>query len=245
MESNASAHQTGVHEGELLGAEEDVVHGLHADQAAVVLVRHLVLVRPEAAAGPDVLLLQPRQGDPEGGVAVQRGRGIAVLQTAVVDGHDLVGGGDHVRVDGALDGLLHDGVQVHGLVLLGLGHLEHQRPVWAGACTGVLHGQGGVAVSQSGQGGIGGGRVLDSVVREDSAAIERTVVLWVVHPALVVVGRVSAQPQTDDVRRRVGQSLGQVVATQPVQGQIQRNRGQQLKRRWMKRVISYIAVEIE
>jgi hypothetical protein len=47
------------------------------------------------------------------------------------------------------------------------------------------------------------------------------------------------------VRRRVGQSLGQVVATQPVQGQIQRNRGQQLKRRWMKRVISYIAVEIE
>jgi hypothetical protein len=99
-------HQRRVLQRELLGAVQDVVHALHADKAAVVLVCHLVLVGPEATATPDILLLQVGQCLLQHPVSLQRRGGVPVLQAAVVDGHDLVGGLDHLRVDGALDGFL-------------------------------------------------------------------------------------------------------------------------------------------
>ena len=52
------------------------------------------------------LSLQQRQGLLEHTIALQRRSRITVLQTAVVDAHDLVGALDHLGVDGALDRLL-------------------------------------------------------------------------------------------------------------------------------------------
>ena len=73
---------------------------------ATDLVGDLVLVGSEPAPGPDALLLQPGQGLLQHRIAVQRGGGVAVLQAAVVDRHNLVGTRDHLRVDRALDGFL-------------------------------------------------------------------------------------------------------------------------------------------
>ena len=58
------ADAVAVVEQELLAAEQDVVHGLDAEHAAVVLVADLVLPAPEAPAAPDALLL-PEPADRE------------------------------------------------------------------------------------------------------------------------------------------------------------------------------------
>ena len=62
-----------------------IVGGLHAEHAAVVLVGHLVLPAPEAPPVPDVVLLLVRQGLAHDRVAADGGRGVAVVDTAVVD----------------------------------------------------------------------------------------------------------------------------------------------------------------
>ena len=65
----------------------------------------------------------------------------------VVDGDDLIGGGDHLGVKGANDGVLDNlgpllaahlaGILVDGL-LLRLAHLKHERPVGARLGFGAL-----------------------------------------------------------------------------------------------------------
>ena len=67
--------------------------------------------------------------------------GCAVAESPVVDGHNLIGGGDQLRVDCALDGVPYqrcplaaahrDGGQIDRLELRTLADLEHERPVGA------------------------------------------------------------------------------------------------------------------
>ena len=51
-------------------------------------------------------VLQEGEGLIEYAVSLETGGGVAVVQTAVVDGHDLVSGLQELRVDGSCDSVL-------------------------------------------------------------------------------------------------------------------------------------------
>jgi hypothetical protein len=181
------SYQARMEESELLGSVENVVGSLHAEHAGVVLVPHFVFVRTESPSGPDLeRVLEEREGLLQHPVPLETGGGVAVLQSAVIDAHDLVSGRDERSVQGTADGVLHDGGEVHRLVVSGLRHLEHERPVrprlWLG-------GRRRAAISelQSREESVSSRNILLGVVREDCAAIEGTVVLRIVQPALQVV----------------------------------------------------------
>mmetsp|Transcript_19396 Transcript_19396/g.61731 ORF Transcript_19396/g.61731 Transcript_19396/m.61731 type:complete len:540 (+) Transcript_19396:304-1923(+) len=230
----------GVVEGHLLGAEEHVVHALHAQHERVVLVGHLVLVAAEAPAAPHVVLPQEGEGLGEDGVAPHGGGGVAVLQPPVVDRHDLAVGSHELRGDGPQHGLLDDlrprppgaleghRVLLHGLPALGLRHLEHERPV--GPPGGLLRARGRrLAVTAAQRGQLLGrlGDVVIGVVREDRGAVEGAVVLGVVEPALGVMRVLTADAETDDVAAGEEEAVGEVLLAHVVEGDVQGDGGDQ------------------
>jgi hypothetical protein len=216
------SYQARMEESELLGSVENVVGSLHAEHAGVVLVPHFVFVRTESPSGPDLeRVLEEREGLLQHPVPLETGGGVAVLQSAVIDAHDLVSGRDERSVQGTADGVLHDGGEVHRLVVSGLRHLEHERPVrprlWLG-------GRRRAAISelQSREESVSGRNILLGVVREDCAAIEGTVVLGIVQPALQVVRVDAAEADPDDVAGGVSQTVGEVFSADPTEGDVQR-----------------------
>mmetsp|Transcript_26431 Transcript_26431/g.59170 ORF Transcript_26431/g.59170 Transcript_26431/m.59170 type:complete len:202 (-) Transcript_26431:782-1387(-) len=187
----------------------------------MVLVGHLVFVGPEAAAAPHVVLLEQRQRLGKCGVAHEVGGRVPVLETAVVDGHDLRVRLAKCHVDRPLDGFLDDFRQVDGL-LHALAHLEHEGPV--GPRRGLAR-LGGRPIRQaqsreelSVRGGVGLG-----VVAKDGAAVEGAVVLGVVEPALEVVRVDAPEADADNVRGRVVELVRQVTPPHHAQGQVERN----------------------
>ena len=89
--------------------EQDRVGRLDAQHERVVLVAHLVLPAAEPPAGPDGAPAEPGQGGAQGRVPPQGGRGVAVLEPAVVEGDDLVLGGQEAGRDGAAQRVCDDG----------------------------------------------------------------------------------------------------------------------------------------
>ena len=196
-------------ESEFDGAVDDVIDGLDTQHKRMVLVTDLVTPRAEAAARPDIAVLQLGQELGEGALALERWRRVAVVEAAVVGGDDLVGGTQHLRVHESLDALLKQGVVVdrlHG----GLGDFQHDGPVRAFAGVGRL-GLGAVGDLDSRE-FLGGLRlVVGGVVGEDGRAVEGAVVFGEVEPALVADAfRASAaDADTDDVGGGVEELLAE------------------------------------
>mmetsp|Transcript_6266 Transcript_6266/g.17989 ORF Transcript_6266/g.17989 Transcript_6266/m.17989 type:complete len:496 (+) Transcript_6266:382-1869(+) len=224
-------HNVGVRQCDFLGAKQHIVGTLHTQHEGVILVGDLVLVRPEPTPRPDGVVPQPGQGLVQRPVTCHTGRGVAVLQPPVVEGHDLVGGGDELGVDGAPDGLRHNGRPgaarqlLRGLLhrlAVRLAHLEHERPVWSRLRLAVLHLR-PISQQKGAQLLVLGGAVIGRVVAEHGGAVEGAVILRIIQPAFGVVGTEPANPQPDDVRRAVGELLGPVALAQPLEGEVQRH----------------------
>ena len=211
---------------ELFGAEKHVVDGFNSDDARVVLVCHFVLIRPKPTAAPHVFRLEHRQGFRECCVTLQVRRRVTVLEAAMVNRHDLRVGAAQRHVDGALDGVLHDFGEVHRL-LDAFADFKHQRPVrpllWLRRSRRRT-----VRQAQCRELGAGTRCVRFRVVTEDGAAVKRAVVLREVEPALEVVRVNTTQANAHDMGRRVVQFVGDGVLPHHTQGQVQRNRRQQL-----------------
>lgn len=105
----------GVVECELNGAVDDVVCGLHAKHEGVVLVADLVLPAAEAATRVYVHILQLGQHLGQDTVTLDSGRGVTVVELAVVGGDNFVLGENHLGVDEALDTVLQKVLLVDGL----------------------------------------------------------------------------------------------------------------------------------
>ena len=145
-------------------------------------------------ARPDILGAQPRKSLGNAAVAIQSGRRVSALESAMVDGDDFIGGLAELRVDGTLEALLDDLLEIHRLVL-GLGHLKHKRPV--GSLLSLVA-RGGVTVDKTLrlELGTGGGNVLVGVMGEDRAAVEGAIILGVVQPALEIMGIHTTETET-------------------------------------------------
>jgi hypothetical protein len=133
-----------------------------------------------------------------------------VVEAAVVGGHDLVVGLDHLGVDEALDAVLEHVLLVYRLQA-GLGHLQHDRPVR------TLLGLGGAGLRAVGQ--LLGSEldvllrlVVGRVVGEDGCAVEGAVVFGEVQPALVAdaLGSLATDTDADDVGAGVEEALAEV-----------------------------------
>lgn len=101
----------------------------------MVLVANLVLPRPKAASGQDILLLKIRQNLRQRIVALYAGRGIPVIKAANIGADNLVIGCQEVGVDGALDTVFEQSLVVDGSVRR-LGYLEYDGPVRSWLCGG-------------------------------------------------------------------------------------------------------------
>ena len=96
----------------------------------MVLVANLVPPAAKPSSGPDIALLQLRQQLLQHAFAFEAGRGIAVVEAAVVDGDDFVLWHEHLCVDETLDAVLDEILVVDGLHG-GFGDFEHDGPVVA------------------------------------------------------------------------------------------------------------------
>ena len=99
----------------------------------MILVADLVPPAAKPSPGPDIALPQLRQQLLQHALTLEAGCGIAVIEAPVVDGHDLVLGHEHFRVDKTLNAVLDKILMVDGLHG-GFGNFEHDGPViaWLG-----------------------------------------------------------------------------------------------------------------
>ncbi len=185
------------------GPIDDIIGRLDTQHETMILVTDFVAPAAEAAAGVDVFFLEAGEELCEDGFALEGGGRVAVVEAAVVGGHDFVGGLEHFGRDEAFDAVgQHVGV-VDGLQG-GFGDFEHDGPVGAFARGGV----GGLLAGGDLQGGqlFGGGRlVVGGVVGEDGGAVEGAVGFGEVEPAFVAYagGALAAYADADYVGGRV------------------------------------------
>lgn len=96
---SGGAHQAGMEESELLCSVENVIRRLHTEHAGVVLVTHFVFVRAESASGPNIeRVLEERKRLLKHSIPLETGGRITVLQSSVIDAHDLIGGRNEAGV---------------------------------------------------------------------------------------------------------------------------------------------------
>lgn len=98
------------------------ISGMHVPSGS--RYAHLVSPAAKAAAGVNAQVLQLGQQLREDTLALQGGSGVALIELAVVGGHDLVARPDHVGVDETLNAVLQKVLLIHRLHG-GLGHLQH------------------------------------------------------------------------------------------------------------------------
>ena len=141
----------------------------------MVLVTDLVAPATETATRPDALLLELGQDLGQSTLTLQRGGGVTVVEAAVVGGHNLITGAEHLSVDETLDGVGQESLVVdrlHGR----LGNFQHDRPV--GTLLGVSALRLGAVGQLNGRQLLGGlGLVVGGVVGEDGGTVEGAVVL--------------------------------------------------------------------
>lgn len=141
----------------------------------MILVADLVAPATEAAARPDVALLELGQDLSESAFTLKsRGR-VAVIEAAVVGRDDLVSGPKHLSVNETLDTLGQESLVVDRLHR-GLGNLQHDGPVRTFLRLGALR-LGTISNLDSWELLRGLGLVVRGVVGENGGTVERAVVL--------------------------------------------------------------------
>lgn len=209
------------------GTVYDVVSGLNTEHKRVVLVANLVPPATEPTSGVDTEVLELRKKLGQNTLTLQRWRGVAVVELAVVGRDNLVLRLNHVGVDQTLNAVLEEVGLVNRLHTR-LGNFQHDRPVRA--CL-SLTAASLAAISEGerrklsislrlvvwGVVGEDGGTVKGAVVfrevelNRQLATNRETVVIEVTYPALVTdaLRPLASQTNTNNVGRRVKEILAE------------------------------------